>query len=276
LFRRMVQRALCASLLLLGAHEADAEILKCKAASGQITYTQGSCPPGTSPLELPEGVSPDTGSSFKPGSPRPLSPRAAVLKKKFESCGFGSSSECAEYNQLGEFCSKSANWETADCAALREVNSDFVDSMDRLGNRLNEGERSKCYEDNDKKACDRLMCPITLMMEGSDSQVRACSRHRGFPSTSTWAQWSERIYDYNGMWTGEYLCLKFVETRNPIGQHISMRPTVVVKDEMKGGARVPGYSVSSISRETFQTKEAAVVAGCKAQAEKIRNWQTNE
>jgi hypothetical protein len=278
LFQRMFQRALCAGLLLSGADEAAAEILKCKAASGQITYTQGSCPPGTAPLELPEGVSNDPGSSFKrnSGSSRPLSPRAAQLKKQFEACGFGSDAKCAEFTELSKFCTQRANWETADCAAVREVNADFVGSLDRLGDRLNERERQKCREDNDKKACDGLACPLSMMMEGSDSQVRACSRHRGLPSTSTWAQISERTYDYNGMWTGEYLCLKFVETRNPIGQAISLRPSVQVKDEMKGGERLPGYSVSSIRRETFPTKEAAVAAGCKAQSEKFRNWENNE
>jgi hypothetical protein len=271
----MLQRALCVSLLLAGADEAAAEILKCKAPSGQITYTQGSCPAGTTPLELPESVSSDTGSSFRrnSGSSRPLSPRAAALKKQFEACGFGSrGGQCAEFTELSKFCTDRAHWETADCAAVREVNADFVSQMGNVSDRFDERERRKCREDNDKQACDRLACPVSMMMEGSDSQVRACSRSRGFPSTNTWAQISERVYDYNGMWTGEYLCLKFVETRNPIGQSISLRPTVRVSDEMKGGERLPGYSASGVRRETFATKEAAVVAGCKAQSEKIQNW----
>jgi hypothetical protein len=274
LSHRILGRALMAGLLLAGADEAAAEILKCKAASGQITYTQGSCPPGTTPLELPDSVSSDTGSSFarNGGSSRPLSPRAAALKKSFEACGFSAGNgKCAEFTELSKFCTDRAHWDTADCAAVREVNESFVADMGRLSDRFDESTRRKCREDNDKKACDQLACPISMMMEGSDSQVRACSRSRGFPSTNVWAQISERTYDYNGMWTGEYLCLKFVDTFNPIGQRISIRPAVMVSDEMKGGERVPGYSTSAVRRETFPTKEAAVAAGCKAQSEKLQN-----
>ena len=51
--------------LLLVAGNAHAAIQKCKSESGEITYTQIACPPGTTAVELPDSVPENTGSSFR-------------------------------------------------------------------------------------------------------------------------------------------------------------------------------------------------------------------
>jgi hypothetical protein len=264
---RTIHRMLCAGVLLLGAGDAAAQILKCKEASGQVVYTQNSCPPGTQPLDLPEGVTSDPGSSFSPGSnpTRPLSPRGQQLQKKFQACMSSTSADCQEFQQLGQFCMQRANWDTADCAAMREVNSNFVNEMDRIGNNFKQRARENCSRDGDKKACDQVKCPLDmLMMEGTDAQVRACSKYRSLPSTATWAQVGESKPDL-GAWEGEYVCLRLVHTQNPLGQNIAIRPFVNVNAVMDGG-QLQGYKVRTKPRikTLFATREEAVVAGCEA------------
>lgn len=49
----MVLRALMilTPVLLLAPRAAEAQVTRCKSASGDVTYTQGSCPPGTQPVD---------------------------------------------------------------------------------------------------------------------------------------------------------------------------------------------------------------------------------
>ena len=146
--------ALAALLCLSLSGLAQAQIVKCKDASGQITYTSNECPPGTHPLDLPDGVSGDAGSSFHPDrNSKPLSPRAAELKKNLDSCKFrGSEAACSEYREVEKFCADRSHWQSADCVALREVTADFLSRMDKGAEKFRVDDRKKCSEDQDKKA----------------------------------------------------------------------------------------------------------------------------
>jgi hypothetical protein len=189
-----VIRWMSCALLLLAPCVADAEILKCKDAAGQVTYTQGSCPTGTQPLEASENVSRDTKSS---ASTAPL----------------------AENH---------ANPDTAKC------------------------------KNGDKQACARLRCEdgAILATDGSDEEIRDCSRQLSLPSTSSWAQVKQQVIVHEArgkvrQWTGDYICLG----------RSQMRPFLRVSQAMRDGAPVPGFQLDSTST-IFPTKVAAVEAGC--------------
>jgi uncharacterized protein DUF4124 len=186
----------CALPLLLAPCVADADILKCKDAAGQVTYTQGSCPPGTQPLEASGSAPSDT----RPG---------------------------------------------ASTAPLAE-NHDNPDT-------------AKC-KGGDKQACSRLRCEngAILAVDGSDEEIRDCSRQLSLPSTSSWAQVKQQfiVHEAQGnlrQWTGDYICLG----RN------AMRPFLTVSQAMRGGAPVPGFQLGN-TPTIFPTKVAAVEAGCAA------------
>jgi hypothetical protein len=100
------------------------------------------------------------------------------------------------------------------------------------------------------------------MVSGTAADVRACSTHRKLESSSTWAQWNE---SKNGeSWSGEYVCLKLVQLRNPIGELVSMRPTVVVETHMSGGAVLEGYTTNRLRKQVFATPSEAATKGCEA------------
>jgi hypothetical protein len=109
-------------------------------------------------------------------------------------------------------------------------------------------------------------CRPTLAADGSDADVRACSKERSLPSTVVWAQVSNRFYDFGGQrrWTGDYICLKFVEKLPATGQRVRMRPYLTVSSAARDGVMAPGFEVSTIPNKTFPTKVAAVEAACAA------------
>ena len=191
-----VIRWMSCALLLLAPCVADADILKCKDAAGQVTYTQGSCPPGTQPLEASESASRDS----KPGA------SAAPLVENH------------------------ANPETAKC------------------------------KDGDKQACSRLRCEdgATLAVDGSDQEIRDCSRQLSLPSTTSWAQVKQQVIVHQAnanlrQWTGDYICLGRTQAR----------PFLRVSQAMRDGAPAPGFQLRN-APAIFPTKVAAVEAGCAA------------
>ncbi len=190
---RVIRWTTCALAMLLAPCTADADILRCKDAAGQVTYTQGSCPPGTQPLEASESASRDT---------RP-SPPAAPL---------------ADH----------ANPDTAKC------------------------------KNGDKQACSRLRCEDGALLagDGSDEEIRECSRQLSLPSTSSWAQVRQQVIVHAArgnlrQWAGDYICLGRPQ----------MRSLVRVSQAMRDGAPVPGFQLDT-SATIFPTKVAAVEAGC--------------
>jgi len=189
-----VMRWISCALLLLAPCVADAEILRCKDAAGQVTYTQGSCPPGTQPLEASESVSRD---------PKPTASTAALAEDQ-------------------------ANPDTAKC------------------------------KNGDKQACSRLRCEngAILAADGSDEEIRDCSRQLSLPSTTSWAQVKQEVIVHEArgnlrQWTGEYICLGRPQ----------MRPFLRVSQAMRDGAPVPGFQLGN-TPTIFPTKVAAVEAGC--------------
>jgi hypothetical protein len=111
-------------------------------------------------------------------------------------------------------------------------------------------------------------CRPTLAADGSDADVRACSKERSLSNTPFWAQVSNRFYDFGGQrrWTGDYICLKFVEKQLATGQRVRMRPYLTVSSAARDGAMAPGFEVNTIPNKTFPTKVAAVEAACAAAA----------
>ena len=190
---RTIQLMACAAVLALGALPADADALRCKDAAGHVTYTQGSCPAGTRPLESADSVTAPAagGTSATPAAaPSPAAP--------------------------------------------------------------------------DTGRSD--VCRPSLAADGSDADMRACSKERALSSTPVWAQVSNRFYDFGGgrRWTGDYICLKFVDKHLVSGQRVRMRPYLTVSSAARDGAMAPGFEVNTIPGKIFPTKVAAVEAACAA------------
>ncbi len=108
-------------------------------------------------------------------------------------------------------------------------------------------------------------CPASLSIQGSDADVRACSKSRSLPSTIGWAQLRERFVPVGTRkrWTGDYLCLKFVEVSSA-GTAARARPLVTVSAAMRGDAMAPGFESAALKGQVFPTKVAAVEALCAA------------
>jgi hypothetical protein len=189
---RIIQLFACAGMLALAAWPADADALRCKDAAGHVTYTQGSCPAGTRPLESADSAATSAASTppAHSSAPTPATPSASQSE----------------------------------------------------------------------------VCRPTLAADGSDADVRACSKERSLSSTPTWAQVSNRFYDFGGQrrWTGDYICLKFVDKNLATGERVRMRPYLTVSSAARDGAMAPGFEVNTIPNSVFPTKVAAVEAACAA------------
>ncbi len=109
-------------------------------------------------------------------------------------------------------------------------------------------------------------CPATLAAQGSDADVRACAKSRSLPSTPGWAQLRDRFVPMGARkrWTGDYLCLKFVELPQPAGGVARARPLVTVSAAMRGESMAPGFESPALKGQVFPTKVAAVEALCAA------------
>jgi hypothetical protein len=189
-----------------------------------------------------------------------LSPRAEAIRKKFETCGLSTEGACREYSELVKLCLDRSNWSAPDCIAVREANTVMMRELQAKVRKYDQRDREKCRAGNDPDACERVTCPATLLVEGGDAEVRACSKYRNLPSASTWAQFEQRT-TREGRWSGNFICLRMVETRNLIGEPIAMRPSVIVREAT---TRANAYEVSSIRGQTFLSREAAATAGCEA------------
>jgi hypothetical protein len=185
----MVLRAamICMSVLLLAPSAAEAQVTRCKSATGDVTYTQGACPAGT---------------------------------------------------------------QAADDAASTSAN----------------GARNAT---NTSLASDPARCKDGggLAVDGSDEEIRACSMELSLPSTSSWAQLRQHIKvltTNSRQWTGDYICLKAMETPGTAGDR-PRRRTFTVSQAMRDGQIVPGFQVGK-SPQVYATKVAAVEAGCTTAA----------
>jgi hypothetical protein len=273
-----MRRALLAAaavLLVLGlsipAPPAEAAVVKCKSASGQITYTQNVCPPGSTPQDLPEGVpaDADSGSASGPIQLKPLSSRAAVFKAWADSCMSRSKEQCGQYREMEKFCRVEANWGTNDCKAIREVNEHIRAELRNISLRAEQRMREECAEGKDK-SCVMATCGLSrLVLHGSTSDLKNCSRVQNFPSGSKWAQIAEGGMSFVAGVQGRQLsiiCFDFVDVRNEIGSVVRMRPAVNVTRYPQGATTM--YHAGA--DQTFSTLDAAAIAECAEGAEKLR------
>jgi hypothetical protein len=104
-----------------------------------------------------------------------------------------------------------------------------------------------------------------LAINASDEDIRACSTELSLPSTSSWAQMRQHIkvlatQNNARQWTGDYICLKAMETPATSGER-PRRRTITVSQAMRDGQIVPGFQVGK-SPQIHPTKVAAVEAGC--------------
>jgi hypothetical protein len=188
----MVLRALMilTAVLLLAPRAAEAQVARCKSANGDVTYTQGSCPPGTTPVDAAASAPGNGAKGAAKTSPPP---------------------------------------DPATCGAAG-------------------GE---------------------LAVNGSDEDIRACSSELSLPSTSSWAQVRQHIkvlanQNNARQWTGDYICLKAVQSPGASGER-PRRRMFTVSQAMREGKIVPGFELGKDS-QIYATKVAAVEAGCAAGA----------
>lgn len=118
---------------------------------------------------------------------------------------------------------------------------------------------AKC-KNGDKHACASLRCEdgAILAVDGSDEEIRDCSRQLSLPSTSSWAQVKQQVIVHQAkanlrQWTGDYICLG----------RTAARPFLRVSQAMRDGAPAPGFQLGN-APTIFPTKVAAVEAGCAA------------
>jgi hypothetical protein len=249
--------SLFGAALCLASLPAQSGIVKCKSSSGEITYTQNTCPPGTSPLDLPEGVTPDTGSSLRGATRmRKLSPEAEAVSKL----------PMREYGALYRKCLDRSNWALPDCGALREemaAKSEYSESRsieDSNKSRAicSKGNREFCVD----AACEHYVFvgnqvdPLTSHL-GTDNDVRACSRALNLPSTTEWAQVVSTDAGAGGRFSAGFVCLHKFEFLNGLGQRMERRSTVKVV------AVEGGYRFTTLKSPVFKTVAEAATEGCR-------------
>jgi hypothetical protein len=239
-------------LLLFVAHPAEATVIKCKSPSGEITYTQGSCPAGTSPAELPEGVSANADSHGRSA----LSPRAQELERM----------DIHEFGRIHRQCMDEQYWKTPDCVALREFWASRKTRADKQAEVTQANDSSQCQA-GDQTACVASVCrqhkpsavlkPYTPYV-GADADVRACSSALGLPSSTQWAQIAE-VGD-----RAEFVCLRKLDMVGLQGAAVQMRAAFSVdRSNAAGGKAADGFTTPVFRNQVFPTISAAVNQSCK-------------
>ena len=130
-----------AGALLLAACAAHADIQKCRDASGQVTYTQGSCPPGTQPVTGSEPVAKPKAS--EPGSPTPELKRTQTgFVSDPEKCDAGNKEFCGRQDcpRAMTLATESSWEEVRACSRSRSLPSTLQwaqveDRIETTGNR---------------------------------------------------------------------------------------------------------------------------------------------
>jgi hypothetical protein len=240
------------TLLLLAASGAHAEIVKCRNSGGQITYTQNSCPAGTSPVDLPDGVASDPVGSFAKESSEPeLSPRARAMEL-----------DPPQMERARQFCADGTQANHPDCAALREIGNQtqsFIESLDRR-QRKAAGEECRA---GDQQACEMLYCPPDLGLNSTSDRVRACARWRKLPVTRDWAQ--VRQQGQGRTFEADFLCFTQATIQNAYAMSARFFQNVEVRPHTIEGERIQSYRHSA-GRGSFPTVADAATAGCAARA----------
>src|SRR5688572_5478455 len=179
----MVLALVCAGI----APSAYSQIVKCRAESGQLVYTEEKCPPGTQPLDLdkslPASVRTAPAQVSAAASEPVLSPRAQELKPFIFACAYSANTECNEFRQMYRPCMDKRNRDAADCKALVEL----LPLAERARMRkIMQEQRQRCREQGSMDQCKRAACPMLSDHEAEDEQLYACSHAWGLPSTRLW------------------------------------------------------------------------------------------
>ncbi len=221
--RTIIGYSLIGALIALAyAGPSAAQIVKCKSTSGQITYTQNTCPTGTAPLELSENIAAESGRTPSRSSPLgQLSARATALKQSSDACIRPSSAACAEYLKMQGFCGNRENcgiraiarrfaksWRTS----LRQPGKSVRRSVKRDEDRCGAGDQGRVA---------RAACNPSMLFDGTAEDLKKCARSRNFATGRTWAQFESGGKSYVDRIEGEGLsiaCFERVEFRTLSGR----------------------------------------------------------
>lgn len=258
--------AIC--LLLLSGFAvapAEAAVLKCKAKDGTITYTQTTCPSGTTNADFPEDWNPNnstsTGGSSRSGG-QPSTAQGMLYRNAALACIEEDDSEaCSVIDDAVSFCRPEANWKAASCVALREGMQSARDTMLGADQESKRRLRQLCAQGG-QMACAVQECPYDLFINGSDEQVRACAARAKLPVSGSWIKLETSGGGHNI--TGKYVCLRKVEKTSAIGERLSYREAITVMSFATGNGRPVEHIPSSLPDEKFATANAAATAGCEA------------
>jgi hypothetical protein len=253
-------------LLLLVAGNASAAIQKCKAASGEIIYTQIECPPGTTSVELADGVPENTGSSFRSSATNSrYSTRSSWLEKM----------DNRDLQMLYRECNGNRMRQLSQCADINGMWAERTAVLDRQAAIAREQKKALC-EAGDASACEDFSCiqykPTALAnpyipYAGTDTEVRGCSRDRRFPSSPQWAQIFETAEH------GVFVCLPRLEIRNEIGELLAFRAVLKVgPNRSPGGTLREGFTTPAIKGKVFPTMSDALNTGCQTLITNAPDW----
>jgi len=255
-------------LLLLFAGNASAAIQKCKSGTGEIIYTQIACPAGTTPVDLPDSVPENTGSSFRSSATNPrYSNRSNSWLENMEN---------KNLQMLVRECANNRQRRLSECTAINELWTERTRVLDQAAAARREERKALC-EAGDKTACEDFSCiqykPTALSKPyvpyaGDDNEVRGCSRDRRFPSSPQWAQIFETA-DH-----GVFICLPRLEIRNDVGELMAFRAVLRVgPNRGPNGALREGFTTPAIKGKVFPTMSDALNAGCQTLINDAPDWR---
>ena len=254
-------------LLLFAAGDARAAIQKCKSESGEVTYTQHTCPPGTTSVELPDSVPENTGSSFRSSTTNPRYAKRSSWLDEMDN---------RDLQMLYRECTGDRARRLTNCASINEIWAERTALLDRRTAELAAEKKALC-DAGDKTACDNFSCiqykPSALAKPyipyaGNDNEVRNCSRDRRFPSSPQWAQIFETAEQ------GVFVCLPRLEIRNEIGELMSFRAVLRVgPNRSPSGTLREGFTTPAIKGKVFPTMSEALNAGCQTLITNAPDWR---
>ncbi len=265
----VVARATGLLTVLWLSSAAQAQVVKCLSPGGDVTYTQGGCPPGTKPHDESAGgkstaaearTRPDAGSTDAVAGAEALSSRAQQMFKLHQTCTKSLEKlPCGEWHAAKKHCLIHANWETADCAALREAMA-VVDAKTEQQARARQADlRGKCAQ-GDKLSCASMHCTDIELSERPPARLRECMRSPNLRSSAVWVQ-IEEVKEPT-RWLGKFVCLQKVASRGELGEQLSLRPTVTVNRQNKTATRAAHYASVVTGEQEFPSVELAATAAC--------------
>lgn len=255
----------CLISLGLVAPGAEAAVLKCKAKDGTITYTQTTCPPGTTNADFPEDWNPNKSAPSRGPSTSARGPSTAqgmLYRNAALACIEQKDAEaCNVIDDGANFCKPESNWQAASCVALREGIQSARETM--LGSDPESKRRIReiCAKGG-RMACEIQECPMDMFTKGTDDQVRACAARAKLPVSGSWVRMDTNEGGRNI--TGRYVCLRKVERISPIGERLTYRETITVMSFSPGNGGPVEHIPSSLPNDKFATADAAATAGCEA------------